>query len=318
MFDWLCKLSEVMAVSGCENAMAARLQALAAPYGECTRDAMGNLFVHRPGPGRRVMLTAHMDTVGLIVTYTDAHGFVRFGPIGGLHPATLVNQQVVFADGARGVICAEAGVTGQSLGMEKLYLDPAGVSVHPGDPAQFAGAPLQQGDFVIAPYLDNRAGCAILLEVLSKIGQTDEDLWFVFTVQEELGTRGVKPAAFAVDPAIAVVVDTCGTGDVPGEPEHSGVQLGGGPVLKLMDQNAVAHPVVNAQLQQAAAQASVCLQPYVAKRGGTDAGAVVPSRGGVPTGILSVPTRYLHTPNEMVSLTDLAQCAQVLLAAFGG
>ena len=155
----------------------------------------------------------------------------------------------------------------------------------------------------------------VLLLAMERLEATDNDLYFVFTAQEEVGIRGAKTAAYGVDPDYGVAVDVTDSDDIP-EPDHlCSVQAGKGAAIKVMDRSVICHPAVVKKLEELAAEKGIPAQREVLKAGGTDAGAIHQSRAGVYTGGISIPTRYLHTPLEMADLDDVEACAR-LAAAF--
>ncbi len=319
MLELLKKIVPVHAPSGREASVADVMEEIAKSYGyaDVSRDTMGNLCVHKPGKGERVMLAAHMDSIGFIATYIDEKGFVRVGNLGGIRLVPALYQRVVFSNGVVGVVCADAGVDAKDLEMDKLYIDTMGQTVRPGDTATFVGEMTQSGDCIVSPYHDDRIGCAILLKLLEELKETDVDLFCVFTAQEEVGCRGAGPAAYAIMPDYAIAIDVTGTGDIPGDGK-SPVKLGGGPVIKIMDRAAIGHPDVIARMEKAAEKAGISCQRLVATAGGTDTGAMAASRGGVPAACLSIATRYIHTPNEIVNIADCEQSVALLKVMLEG
>lgn len=301
--------------SGCERNVAAVLTKLAAPYGEVSLDNLGNLTVYKKGTGKRILLAAHMDTVGFIVTQVDERGFVRFGMLGGVKPINAVGQRVRFENGVIGVVSYERGTEPKDLTADSLYIDTAGESVRVGDVAVFDGAPYFTGNKVISPYLDNRLGCAVCLKALELMQNTDNEIFCTFTVQEEVGCRGAKPAAYTICPDLAIAVDICGVPDTPGGDAPNCVTVEGGPVVKIMDRRTISHRTVCDLLETAAAEQGIAVQRYVTKHGGTDAGTIFDTRGGVPTGNLAIPIRYTHCPNEIADMDVALQCAKLLAAA---
>ena len=311
----LKQLVAPISVSGRETEISKVIEALAKPWGEISRDQLGNLVVHKPGYGRRILVAAHMDTVGLIVTYVDEKGFVRFAPVGGLRVIPTIGQRVRFESGVIGVVCFERDVEPEKLTVDKLYVDTAGQKVEIGETAAFCAEPVFPGSHVISPYLDNRLGCAVCLKALELLKETDNDIFFVFTVQEEVGLRGAKPAAFTITPDLAIAVDICGLADFPGEKKPNSLSIDAGPVIKIMDASVICHPAVVSLLEEAGKKLGIETQRYVTKSGGTDAGAIFNTRGGVPSGVLSIPIRYTHNPNELANLEVAENCARLLAEA---
>lgn len=310
----LKKLIAPVSPSGCEGAVAKVISELARPYGQISQDHLGNLVVHKNGNGKRIMVAAHMDTVGLVASYVDENGFVRFGKIGGVSPVALAGQRVIFENGVVGVVCYEQGTDLKELTLDQLFVDTAGQKVSVGDTAVYDGAPCFAGDRVISPYLDNRIGCAVCLKALELLQDGDNDIFCTFTVQEEVGTRGAGAAAFSICPDFAIAVDVCGVSDYPGK-RTGGLSIDAGPVVKLEDRSAICHKAVCELLLGSAEQEHIPVQRYVAVGGGTDTGVISRSRGGVPAGCLSIPIRYTHSPNEIANLRVAEQCARLLAAA---
>ncbi len=311
----LQKLVPPVSVSGREEEISRVIETLAKPYGQISRDHLGNLVVHKPGNGRRILLAAHMDTIGLIVTHVDEKGFVRFAAIGGLRLVPMIGQRVKFESGVVGIVCYDRGTEPGDLTVDKLYVDTAGAKVEIGETAAFCAEPLFAGRKVISPYLDNRLGCAVCLKALELLKHTDNDIFCVFTVQEEVGCRGAKPVAYTITPDLAIAVDICGLADFPGEDKPNSLTVEGGPVIKIMDAGVICHPTVVSMLEEAGKKLNIATQRYVTRSGGTDAGAIFNTRGGVPSGVLSIPIRYTHNPNELADLDVAENCARLLAEA---
>lgn len=283
-------------------------------------DALGNLIATKPGQGGRLMLAAHMDEIGLLVTHIDDKGFLRFAPIGGQDPRNLLGSRVVFADGTMGTIGAEKIKEAKDLKIDKLFLDIGAATsaqaeeiVQIGSPAVFAPHFSHQGDRIIGKSLDNRAGCALLLAVIRDLPPVDYHLDFVFTVQEEVGLRGARTAAYHLHPDLALAVDVTRTGDTPESPPMA-VELGKGPAIKIKDTSLISHPRVRDLLKETAHSRGIPFQLEVLARGGTDAGSIHLSREGVPSGVISIPTRYVHSPAEVIDYRDLTNAASLLSA----
>jgi endoglucanase len=285
-------------------------------------DAMGNLIVHRQGTrgGRRIMLAAHMDEIGLVVTYVDKKGFLRFGNVGGVLPMPLAGGRVRFANGKTGVIGVEKLDDSSKVpSLDKFYID-VGASgsddcpVLVGDVACFHRDYEELGERIVAKAMDDRVGCAVLLQTTKELTRSPHDLYFVFTVQEEVGLRGAGTSSYGVEPEIALSVDVTLTGDTP-ECAPMAVELGGGPAIKIKDGGMLAHPGVRDWLLHRAEAASIPCQREVLMRGTTDASAIQVSRAGVPAGCVSIPTRYVHSPSEVVDYRDVEAVVKLLLSA---
>ncbi len=311
----LTTLLNTMAPSGAEKARRAVIESIAKPFAdEITTDALGNLIVHKKGDGAKVMLCAHMDTIGMIATRVE-NGFVRFGALGGLNVSDLQNIPVRFENGTCGVLSYDGKVPAKDRKLHNCFIDVGDGTVEVGDCAVFDGEMRKLGEHKIsAPYLDNTLGCAILLEVLEQLKKTDYDVYFVFTVQEEVGLRGAKTAAFGIEPKYAIAVDVTDTGDLPETDVQMETKLGGGAAIKIMDRSIVCHPKMVQILKETAEKEGIPYQSEVLTAGGCDAGAIHLSGGGVITGGVSVPVRYVHSPCETADLRDARAAVKLLTA----
>ncbi len=283
-------------------------------------DAMGNLIALKKGDGSglKVMLAAHMDEIGIIVTHVDEKSFLRFGAVGGLRPLVLIGNRVLFANGVIGTIGVEKLDSPDKVpSLDKLFIDVGAISkdtlsVGVGDPACFARPFVDQGDRLTAKALDDRIGCAVLIEVLRNLTDSPHDVHFVFTVQEEVGLRGARTSAYGLDPDVGIAVDVTTTGDTP-EAHPMAVSLGHGPAIKVKDSGMLTHPGVKELLIDTAERLGLPYQIEVLEGGTTDGHAMQVSRAGVPTGVLSIATRYVHTPSEMIDYNDVLHSVELLI-----
>lgn len=323
LFERIQKLNAAHGPSGDEGGIRAVIEAMAAPYADEVRaDTMGNLIVHKAGQGPKVMFAAHMDSIGFIVTHIEEEGFLRVGKLGGISPKEAVYTPVRFQNGVRGCFVPEEKADFGKLKLDECYLDigarneaEAKKLVRVGDTAVYDTPIFQSGENITSPYLDNRVSCAILLGALERIPNSPNDLYFVFTVQEEVGLRGSKTAAWAIQPDYAVAVDVTDVDDTPGSEKSGTVQLGKGAAIKVMDSSVICHPAMVRLLDETAREADIPTQRDILRAGGTDAGAIHITGAGVLTGGISVPCRYVHTPVETASLEDCEACIR-LAAAF--
>ena len=310
------RLTKCAAPSGRESALCDILKAESEKFAdEVYTDALGNLIVHKKGNGKKIMLAAHCDEIGVAVTFIDKNGYLRFSSVGGVYVKRLLNRRVVFENGVCGVIDTEND--NKELKISKMFIDigaenekEAKELVSIGDMAVFDGAYIQQDDIVISKALDNRAGCYALIRTLQQAGDKN-DLYFCFTVQEEVGLRGARTAAYEIEPDIALAVDVTDTGDVPGCDKME-VKLGGGAAIKVMDRSIICDSGIRSLLIELAKQSKIPYQLEVMCDGGTDAGVIHTTRSGVRTGGISIPTRYIHSPSEMASLKDIDACIDLL------
>jgi putative aminopeptidase FrvX len=319
------KLVETTSPSGYESQIRAVVRQEVEPYADEVRvDALGNLIVRKgqraPG-GLKIMLAAHIDEIGIIVTHVDAEGFVRFTTLGGVRPHTCVGGRVRFLNGLSGVIYMEPPDDLTKLPtFEQLYIDLGLTSnqnapVKVGDVAAFDRPFLDLGDRIVAKSLDDRIGAVVLIEALRQLKQTPHELYFVFSVQEEVGVRGATTAAFGVDPDLGLAVDVTGTGDTPRRSKvRMQVSLGKGPAIKVRDGGMLADPRVIDWMVRTAEEQGLPYQLEILEGGSTDARAMQLTRAGVPAGCLSIPSRYIHSPSEMVDYNDVQQAVQLMLA----
>ncbi len=322
--ELLQTLTQTFGPSGHEEAIRAAIRQVIEPYADEVRvDALGNLIAYRKGTGggKRLLLTAHMDEIGVVVSHIEANGFARFAQIGGLRPLNCVGARVRFANGAQGVIDVEYREQGANEipTLRQLYIDfgakdAASVPVKVGDAGVFVGALYAQGERLISKTMDDRISCYVLVEVLRQLKTSPHDVYIVFTVQEEYTLAGARTAAYAVEPDMAIAVDVTGTGDTP-KALPMAVELGKGPAVKVQDSGMIAHPMVREWLIAAARAAQVPYQLEILVGGTTDAAAMQLTRAGVPSGCLSIPCRHIHSPNEIVDAQDVEGAIQVLLTA---
>lgn len=317
-------LQNVARPSGFESPCAQAIAELAGPYcDEVKIDTLGNVICHKKGPGKKLMMAAHMDVIGLIITHIDKKGFLRFGALGGFVPYRLIGARMKLENGMGGSVwCDEKAMEEKKLEeitLNDLYLDIGAESeesarkmVQVGDVAMYEGDPQQLGQMVLAPYCDDLIACAALLSAMSQVEKSENDLYFVFTVQEEVGLRGAATAAYAIDPDFGVCMDVTRTGDNPSEKAKMVVKLGAGPTIKIKDVSLLCNPQVIAHLREAAKEGDVPYQDEVLTAGGTDSAAIQKTRGGVLSGCISIPCRYIHSQNEMVSLKDVEQSARLM------
>jgi tetrahedral aminopeptidase len=302
---------------------------------EVVVDPLGNVIAKRKGsqPGARsLVISAHMDEIGFIVRKIEPNGFLRFEKVGG-HDDRILPAQRVWVRGFKGRLLGVIGCKSAHLSKEErdkvvphtqMYIDigaqsadevqSMGVSV--GDPAGYVGELAEVGlntGRYIAKSLDDRAGCAILLKLLEDLkGQElPGDLFAVFSTQEEVGLRGARTAAQAIQADVALAVDMTAADDTP-EFTTKWLELGKGPGIKIMDFSLLAHPAMRRALQAAADRAGIEAQPEILTGIGTDAGALHQAGRGAPTGAISVANRYTHSPIEMLDIRDLEGAYQLL------
>ncbi len=323
MIELLNELNRHHGPAGDEGDISAYIAQQVAPYADdITTDVMGNLIVHKKGEGERVMVCAHMDSIGFVVTHFEKEGFLRVGRLGGITPAEVAYTPVRFKNGVIGTVVKDEKAQFGKLKMDDLVIDigakdeaEARGLVQLGDTAVFhVPAKMMNGCKAISPYMDNRISCAILMETLRRMDCPANDMYFVFSTQEEVGLRGATTAAYAIQPSYGIAVDVTTSDDVVGSGHSGTAVLGGGAAIKLMDRSIICHPTMVTQLEKLAQEGGIASQREIMKDGGTDAGAISKSRYGVISGGISIPCRYIHTAAEMVDLGDVEGCIQLLLA----
>ena len=340
--DCLKRLCQTGGPSGYETHVAAVAAELLAPWmDEVWTDRLGNVIgVRRCGKpnAKRLLLDAHLDqiglmvtgvedgylrftSIGLVVTHIEEKGFLRVGAIGGIHPDGVIHTPVHFQNGTCGVIAAQVGSTPGKRTMADLYLDIGATSreeaeqmVQVGDVAVYRTPVFQAGNMLTGPYLDNRISCLVLLAAMERLKESPNDLYFVFSSQEEVGLRGAKTAAWSIDPDYGIAVDVTSEDGQPGT-KHTASSLGGkGAAVKVMDRSVICHPQMVKLLMELAQSQDIPAQRDVIQAGGTDAGVIHQTRGGVYTGGISIPCRYVHSPCEMVCIHDVQACVDLVTA----
>ncbi|HHW73427.1 MAG TPA: M42 family metallopeptidase [Firmicutes bacterium] len=317
------QLTQAFGPSGYEGEVTSLITDLVKDYADELRtDVLGNLIAVKHGSqdGKKIMFAAHTDEIGIVITYIDDKGFLRFSPVGGVGVASLVGHRVRFASGAIGVIYQEEETEWKALTIDKLFIDIGASSkeeaeqkVHIGEFGVFHREFADLGTRLVSKAMDDRVGCAVLVEALRRMGQPKNTVFFVFTTQEEVGLRGARTAAFGLDPDLGIALDVTLTGDMP-EARRMAVSLGKGAAVKVKDSSLIAHPKVKDLLVDLCEAKGIPYQMEVLERGGTDAGAIHLTKEGVPSGTISIPTRYVHSPSEMVDLGDVQACVNLVLA----
>jgi tetrahedral aminopeptidase len=321
------RLTDAFGVSGFEDEIRGVIRAeVDGLADEVSIDALGNLIVLRRGTGggQRVMLAAHMDQIGLMVSHVDDQGYLRFTSVGYLYALACWGNQVRFADGTVGTIGLDGKVnpTKELPALRNMYVDVGAtersqVRQKVGDVAVFGQGFVAQGDAWFAPNMDDRIGCAVLVQLLRNLKgqQIPHDLYVVFTTQEEVGPRGATVSAYAINPDLAIAVDVTDTGDTPHATPAMEVRMGHGVAIKVQDAGMISHPALNRRLMATAESSGISYQLEVLTGGTTDAFSIQVARAGIPTSALSLPSRYIHTPSQIVDRRDVA-AAVALLQAF--
>jgi endoglucanase len=333
------KLSNASGVAGRENEIRDLMTKFMKPYTDnVTVDKLENVIAIKKGKKNapKIMLAAHMDEIGLMVKTINKEGFLQFAKMGGIDDRILVAQKVV-VHGSKGPL---PGIIGSKpphiqkeeerkkiMTYDELFIDVGSANkenacqmgVKVGDPVTFDVKFTKTGsETVLGKAFDNRVGCAAMVEVLKLLDKADTDctVYAVGTVQEELGLRGAATAAFGVDPDVGIALDVTIAGDVPGVREFdTTVKMGKGPALTVSDSGLITHPKVLRLLLDTAEQEKIPIQLETGLMGSTDAARISLTRQGVPSGTVSIGTRYIHSPVGMLSLCDAELAAKLTAAA---
>jgi endoglucanase len=343
--DLLGRLSDAFGPSGRESAVRALIRTEVEPLVDRLEvDALGNLITFKAGTGAaprlKVMLSAHMDEVGFVITDVDKSGLLKFAAVGGIDVRLLLAKRVLVgadragADPVPGVITGPAPLSETAEGARRVpHIDDLAIDIGAGD-EKTAGGKVKQGDYgvfatkfrplsddpawptVRGKAFDDRAGCAALVALLA--GRYPVDLYGVFTVQEEVGLRGARVAAYRVEPDAAISLEGTICDDLPQPADEDNTpvtRIGDGPALSLMDRALVSHPGLLRLLQDTAEAEGIRIQYKAPLLGSTDSGAIHLTRAGVPAITASIPCRYIHSPAAILNLNDLADTVRLVAAA---
>ncbi|AMD17561.1 peptidase M42 [Methanobrevibacter sp. YE315] len=339
MMELMKELSLAPGVSGSEEEVAKIIaRELEGVADKIETDSLGNLIVTKKGEKKApsVMLAAHMDEIGLMIRYIDDNGFIKFSKIGGINDQMLMNQTVTvhssIGEPLIGVIGSKpphvttAEEKNKVVKYDDMFIDigakdkeDAEKMVRIGDKMTFNSLFAEYpNDLVMGKALDNRAGCYVMIEVLKRV-KTRATVYVVGTVQEEVGLKGARTSAFKLNPDMAIALDVTLSGDHPGiKPDEAPVVIGKGPAVILSDASGrgiLTHQSIKDMLINAGDENDIPYQLEVSDGGTTDGSAIHLVREGIPTGVLSVPTRYIHTPVSVCSMEDVESTIQLITEA---
>lgn len=334
--EMLEKLSNACGVAGKEDEVRSLMIKFLKPYAdEVKEDKLGNVIAMKQGKKNapKVMLAAHMDEIGLLVKTISKEGFLQFMKIGGIDDRVLLAQKVLVFTG-KGFL---HGIVGSKpphiqkederkrvMTFDELFIDVGAGSqeearkmgVRIGDPVEFDVKFAKIGkDIVIGKALDDRVGCAAMVEVMKRLEKPDCTVYAVGTVQEEVGCRGAVTSAFGIYPDVGIALDVTVSGDMPGVREvDAPVKLGKGPAICIADGGLLTHPKLLRVMVDAAEENKIPYQLETGLGGTTDASRIALVREGVPSGVISIPTRYIHSPTSLLSLSDTEKVVKLTVS----
>jgi putative aminopeptidase FrvX len=340
MWNHLHTLTSLTSPSGHEQTVASYIyKQLESRVDELSIDANGNIIAVKKGtvPGApSVGIAAHMDEIGFIVKKVEPNGFIRFEKLGGSDDRILLSQRVWIQTEKGRILGVIGHLSAHYKRFEEgnpvknhrqMYMDVgastaeqvASMGIRVGDPISYASEMSELGTGSgrwVGKAFDNRVACAMLLQLYIDLADqpTKGDVIGYFTVQEEVGLRGARMASYAHKPDFGLAIDTTACGDTPDPLLDGTIVLGAGPAIKLMDFSLIAHPGVKKQLEKLARQLEIPYQYEILAGIGTDAGAIHESRGGVPTGVISIPSRYTHSPIEVIDKKDVEHAYELMKA----
>jgi endoglucanase len=335
--ETLEKLSNACGVAGREEEVRGLMKKFLKPYvDEVEEDKLGNVIGIKKGKKNapKVMLAAHMDEIGLLVKTISKEGFIQFAKMGGIDDRILLAQKVIVYTekgplygiiGSKPPHIQKEEERKRVLASDELFIDIGAenqeqakkMGVKIGDPVGFDIKFAKLGkNIVIGRALDDRVGCAVMVEAMKRLEKAECTVYAVGTVQEEVGLRGATIAAFGIYPDVGIALDVTVAGDVPGVREvEAPIKLGKGPSIEIADMGLIAHPKVVRLLVDAAEENKIPYQLETGLAGSTDAARISLTREGVPSGVISIPTRYIHSPSSLLSLEDAEKAVKLTVAA---
>lgn len=318
------ELTQLWGVSGRERRVSDYIIDQITPYAdELKRDAMGNVIALKRGCGenkKKIMTAAHMDEIGLSVVKIMDNGLILVKNVGGVSPYVAYMNRVRFANGTTGCVSCNKDVQNLKPNeIDQLYVDigakdkeEAKKYIQIGDCASFLGEYIKlAGDNVMSKAFDDRSACYIQIETIKQLKEVYHDIYFVFTVQEEVGLFGSTTSAESIHPDLGIAIDITGSFDIPGDDFGTPV-LGKGAAIKINDSSVICDEILTQSLIECAKEGDIPYQLDALRAGGTDAGAINKSNGGVKVLGISIPTRYGHTPNSIINLEDVRACIRLL------
>jgi len=296
-------------------------------------DNLGNVIAEHKGKEPKIMIAAHMDEVALLITHIDKNGFLRFHTLGGIDPRVLYSQEIMIKTeegniygyiGAKPPHLLKPEELKKAPSIEQLFIDVGasskeeveklGISI--GSIAVFSPRFKELGNNkVMGKAFDDRAGCTALIEIMKNIKNMSCTVYAVATVQEEVGLRGARTAAWQIEPDIGIAIEGTTASDTPGTPEHlTSTKMGQGPAITIADRSVITHPKILRKLVETAKEINIPFQFKRTVTGGTDAGVIHLTKKGVPSGVVSIPCRYIHSPLSILNINDLENTIKLITA----
>ena len=322
MTEFLKKLMLTHGVTSDEGRVTKIIENEIRPYvDEISYDALGNLIAlkkSKSADAKKMMLCAHADEIGFITMFIQDDGLIRIAPVGGIDFVAYSYCTVISSKGVKGVIAPEEGTKPEELKADKFFIDIGAKS------KKEAEKKVALGDmFTVIPHMtklsgsrycgrpfDNRAGCAVMVEIAKGLRDCVNDVYFVFSSMEEVGLRGAKAATYNVNPDYGIAFDVTDVGDVPGC-KPMAVKLGDGAAIKIKDSSVLCDIKLVSYLTELAKEHKIKHQFEILRAGGTDTAVMQTEAGGARVGCISIPTRYIHTQNETIDMKDMAECVKL-------
>lgn len=334
MLDLVKRLSEAHGIPGSEGEVREIMAQELSKYCQVEVDKLGNLIGRKGDGERKFMLAAHMDEIGLMVRQVDKNGFIRFATLGGFFDQTLLSQRVIVHT-SKGRLYGVVGSKSphllkdeerkKAIEYKDMFIDVGardekaakkrGINV--GDYITFDRSFKELGSgYITGKAFDARLGCAAMVEIARRAKPKNVSIYAAGTVQEEVGLKGARTAAYKINPDIAIALDVTFAGDFPGAKEEVQTKLAKGPVITIADASGrglITHPEVKELLVSTAEKHKIPYQLEVGERGTTDASAIHLTREGIPSGVVSIPTRYLHSPVEVANIVDIKNAVKLVI-----
>lgn len=324
MIYMLKEYTDAFGVSGCEGEIRDIIRKKVDGLGDIAIDTMGNLIVHKKAGSKKVMLAAHMDEVGFIVTKILDDGRIKFSVVGGIDKRILISKRVIFEEsrmigviGSKPIHLQSSSERTTPVDVNNLFIDIGATTkseaeqyVSQGEYAVFESDYVDMGNYIKAKALDDRVGCAVVTECLKDVEGLD--LYGAFTVQEEIGLRGAGCAAYRIEPEVAIVIEGTTCADIAEDEKDFVTTPGMGPAVSLMDRSSFANRKLLKLIAEEAKKAGISYQYRRADVGGNDAGRIHRAKEGCLTVTISVPTRYIHSPISMINKKDYKDTVELV------